>query len=144
MEVGAPDVAAMRAALVGQADPEIVEHEARIRLAQLRADVEELDALIAEELLFTGPNGQLASKAEDLAAHRSGVVRFREHEPLELRVRRVSESVVVTALLARLAVEVNGTTVRGTCRYTRVWAHDGSGWRVVAGHVSEVPAAAQA
>ena len=139
------DVAEMEAVVVGAADPEIVACEARIRAAQLAGDVAALDRLIADELLFTGPDGQLGTKAQDLEAHRSGVVRFRVHEPEELRVRRVGADVAVSALRARLVVEVAGTLARGTYRYTRVWAReDGSGgpWRVVGGHVSEVEAAA--
>jgi ketosteroid isomerase-like protein len=134
------DVTAMEAVLVGTADREIVALEARIRTAQLDADVAVLDSLIADELLFTGPDGQLGTKAQDLQAHHSGVVRFRVHEPEELRVRRVGDNVAVSALRARLAVEVAGTLFRGTYRYTRVWAREGGGpWRVVAGHVSEIP-----
>lgn len=139
------EVTLLEAALVGPLDSEIVELEASIRDAQLRADVVALDSLIADELLFTGPNGELASKAEDLSAHGSGAVRFREHEPLDLRVRRIGAHVAIVALLARLAVEVDGVTVRGTYRYTRVWAREeGGAWRVVAGHVSEVPEADRA
>ena len=135
------DALVMRAVLVGTADDELVELEAQIRRAQLDADAAALDRLVADELLFTGPDGQLGTKAQDLAAHRSGVVRFRAHEPEELRVRRVGADVAVTALRALLAVEVGGTLVRGTYRYTRVWAREGGGaWRVVAGHVSEVTA----
>lgn len=134
------DVDAMAAVLVGAADPEIVALEAQIRAAQLGADVSTLDHLIAEDLLFTGPDGQLGTKAQDLAAHGSGAVRFRAHEPEELRIRRVGANVAVSALRARLAVEVAGALVRGTYRYTRVWAREGGGpWRVVGGHVSEVP-----
>ena len=136
------DVAAMRAVLLGDAGPgvaEVVEREAELRAAQLAADTRALDRLIADELLFTGPDGQLGTKAQDLEAHGSGLVRFREHEPEELRVRRVGDDVAVTALRARLAVEVAGTLHRGTYRYTRVWAREnGAGWRVVGGHVSEV------
>jgi ketosteroid isomerase-like protein len=129
----------MQAALVGSPDDEIVTLEAALRRAQLDADVAALDALIADELLFTGPDGQLGTKAQDLDAHRSGVVRFRAHEPEELRIRRVGRDVAITALRARLAVEVGGTLVRGTYRYTRVWAReDGERWRVAGGHVSEV------
>ncbi len=134
-----PDVAAMEAVLVGAADPEIVALEARIRAAQLGADVAELDRLIADELLFAGPDGQLGTKAQDLEAHGSGAVRFRAHEPEELRVRRVGSDVAISALRARLAVEVAGTIVTGVYRYTRVWAREGGGpWRVVGGHVSKV------
>jgi ketosteroid isomerase-like protein len=138
--VNDPDVARMQAVLVGPPDPEIVACEARIRAAQLAADVAALDLLIADELLFTGPDGRLGTKAEDLAAHGSGAVRFRGHEPEELRVRRVGADVAVSALRARLTVEVGGAPLRGTFRYTRVWAREGGGpWRVVGGHVGAVP-----
>lgn len=132
----------MQAALVGAPDDEIVALEARLRAAQLAADVRELDALIADTLLFTGPDGQLATKAQDLAAHESGAVRFVEHHPEELRILRVSPHVALCALRARLTVHVGGAPVRGTYRYTRLWAREPGGrWRVAGGHVSEVPAA---
>jgi Domain of unknown function (DUF4440) len=91
-------------------------------MAQLTADVDALDWLIAEELLFTCPDGQLGTKAQDLTAHQSGVVRIRDHDPTELRVRRIGTDVAIVALQTRLVVEVNGATIHGTCRYTRVWA----------------------
>ena len=100
-----------------------------------------MDRLIAGDLLFTGPDGRLATKAQDLGAHRSGAVRFREHEPEELRVRRVGPDVAIVALRARLEVEVAGTVQRGTYRYTRAvaWARErGGAWQIVGGHVSEV------
>jgi ketosteroid isomerase-like protein len=121
-------------------DPEIAALAAELRSAQLAADVTVLERLIGDDLLFTGPDGRLGTKAQDLEAHASGVVRFRSHEPEELRVRRVGRNVAVAALRARLAVEVAGTITRGTYRYTRVWAREKGGpWRVVGGHVSEVP-----
>ena len=133
------EVAELEAVLVGAGDAEIVALEAALRAAQLTADVPALARLISDDLLFTGPDGQLGTKAQDLEAHGSGVVRFRSHVPEELRIRRVGADVVVTALRARLEVEVAGTLVRGTYRYTRVWAREGNGqWRVVGGHVSEV------
>jgi ketosteroid isomerase-like protein len=138
--MGHPDVASMQTVLLGEPDPEIVALEGRLRAAQLAADVGALDELIADELLFTGPDGQLGTKAQDLAAHGSGAVRFRAHEPEELRVHRVGANVAVAALRARLTVEVGGVVVGGVYRYTRVWAREGDGvWRVVGGHVSEVP-----
>lgn len=137
-----PAVNSLEAVLVGSADPEIVALEAAVRAAQLTADVAALDRLIASDLLFTGPNGELGTKAEDLAAHSSGAVRVREHEPEELRIRRIGSDVAIVALRTRLAVEVSGTMVRGTYRYTRVWAREHDVWRVVGGHVAPVPNAA--
>ena len=133
------DLATMRSVLVGDADDEIVAREVELRAAQLAADVAALDRLIADELLFAGPDGQLGTKAQDLDAHGSGVVRFRAHEPEELRVRRIGKHVAIASLRARLAVEIGGQTVQGTYRYTRVWAReDGRAWRVVGGQVSEI------
>jgi hypothetical protein len=99
-----PEVAELESVLVGAGDAEIVALEAALRAAQLAADVPALARLISDDLLFTGPDGQLGTKAQDLEAHGSGVVRFRSHVPEELRIRRVGADVVVTALRARLEV----------------------------------------
>ena len=137
------DTTTIEGVLNGAADPEIAALERELRTAQLAADVSALDRLIADKLLFTGPDGRLGTKAQDLEAHASGVVRFRSHEPEELRVCRVGKNVAIAALRARLAVEVAGMITRGTYRYTRVWAREKGGpWRVVGGHVSEVPSQA--
>lgn len=129
----------MSTVLLGAPDDEIVALESQLRDAQLAADVAALDRLIGDDLLFTGPDGKLGTKAQDLEAHASGGVRFRAHEPRELRIRRVGSDVAVAALLTRLAVEVAGTLTEGIYRYTRVWARENGGpWQVVGGHVSEV------
>jgi len=133
------DLALLRSVLVGPPDEEMVALEAQVRAAQLGADVAALDRLIADELLFAGPDGRLGTKAQDLESHGSGIVRFRSHEPEELRVRRIGADVAITSLRARLAVELGGRIVRGTYRYTRVWAReDGRTWRVAGGQVGEV------
>jgi ketosteroid isomerase-like protein len=126
-------------ALIGIVDQEIVILEARIRAAQLSADITALEDLISDDLLFTGPDGQLGTKAQDIEAYRSGTVRFVAHDPEELRIRRVSADVAISALRARLTVDIAGNLSRGTYRYTRVWAREGGRvWRVVGGHVSLV------
>ncbi len=133
------NAARLEQVMVGDPDPEIAACEARLRAAQLAADVRELDALIADELLFTGPDGQVGTKAQDLEAHASGLVRFREHVPQELRVRRVGRDVAIAALRTHLVVDVAGAPTSGTFRYTRVWERNAAGdWRVVGGHVSRV------
>ena len=125
--------------LVGIADEEIVILEARIRAAQLGADITALDDLISDNLLFTGPDGQLGTKAQDIEAYRSGTVKFMAHIPEELRIRRVSANVAISSLRTQLTVDVAGTISRGTYRYTRVWSRENdTTWRVVGGHVSLV------
>jgi ketosteroid isomerase-like protein len=133
------DTLTLEQVLVGPPDREIVLLEARIRAAQLGADLAALEELISDDLLFTGPDGQLGTKAQDIEAYRSGTVRFLAHVPEELRVRRVGADVAISSLRAQLTVDVGGNVSRGTYRYTRVWAREeGSTWRVAGGHVSLV------
>jgi ketosteroid isomerase-like protein len=133
------DTQSLEQVLVGNADREIIILEARIRAAQLEADLNALDDLISEDLLFTGPDGQLGTKQQDIEAYRSRTVRFMAHVPQELRIRRVGAEVAIVSLRARLTVNVAGNLSDGTYRYTRVWAReDGRTWRVVGGHVSQV------
>ena len=120
-------------------DAEIAALEAELRAAQLSADVAALDRLISDDLLFSGPDGALATKADDLAAYRDGVMRVSAHEPEELRVRRVGTDVAVVALRARMAGSYAGAPFSGIARYTRVWAREGGRWRIVGGHVSVAP-----
>ena len=120
-------------------DLEIEALEAELRSAQLGADVPALDRLIAEDLLFTGPDGALATKADDLAAYRDGVMRVASHEPEALRVRRVGADVAVVALRARMTGSYAGVPFAGTAHYTRVWAREGGRWRIVAGQVAVAP-----
>ncbi|MGI8496489.1 MAG: nuclear transport factor 2 family protein [Gemmatimonadaceae bacterium] len=79
----------MEGAVRGASAPEIVALEEQLRSAQLSADVSVLDLLIADRLLFTGPDGQPGTRAQDIDAHEFGVVRFHAHEPEELHIRRV-------------------------------------------------------
>jgi ketosteroid isomerase-like protein len=133
------DSSALEQVVAGNGDHELVILEARIRAAQLNADIPALNELISDDLLFTGPDGQLGTKAQDMEAYRSGVVKFLEHAPQELRIRRVGSNVAIVSLRAQLTVDVAGNISRGMYRYTRVWAReDDNLWRIVGGHVSSV------
>lgn len=118
---------------------EILALEERLRSAQLNADIATLNELISENLLFSGPNGELATKSQDIEAYREKIVRFLRHEPEEIRVRRIGNDVAIVSLCTKLTVEVSDEITKGLFRYTRVWAREnGAPWQVVGGHVSEV------
>ena len=112
--------------------------ERQLQAAQLASDVTTLDALIDDELLFTGPDGSLLTKADDLNAHRSGSQVLRELEELDLRVRVVG-STGVTWVLAALAGSVDGAPFAGRVRYTRTWTLSSTtGWKIVAAQATFV------
>jgi ketosteroid isomerase-like protein len=114
--------------------------EGLLRAAQLQSDVTALDELIDDALLFTGPDGALMTKSDDLALHRGGVVQFTALEPRDMRLLVLTDDVVVVALRTHLKGSFQNTAFAGDFRATRVWARRGEAWRIVAGHVTAMPA----
>lgn len=113
--------------------------EAALRKAQLASDVRELDRLLDDALVFTGPNGAVYSKQDDLDAHRRGLIRITRLEPSEERIQNFGEFAVVIVRM-EMSGTFEGQPFAGPFRYTRIWRADGDGWRIVAGHVSSVVA----
>lgn len=113
--------------------------EHALRRAQLASDVAELTRLVDDALVFTGPDGRLYGRQDDLDAHGSGMLRVARAEPSEERVQRFGEIAVISVRM-ELEGTMNGVPFAGPYRYTRVWCERPDGWRVVAGHVSAVQA----
>jgi ketosteroid isomerase-like protein len=110
--------------------------ERRLQAAQLASDVGALAELLDDALLFTGPDGQLYSKEDDLRAHRSGQQVLSRVEESDLRVL-VTGATGVTWFLGTMEGTVGGASFAARMRYTRTWAHEeGTGWRIVAAHAT--------
>lgn len=108
-----------------------------LRKAQLAGDVAALERLVDDALVFTGPDGAIYRKADDLDAHRHGTVRITRLEPSEEHIQRFG-SIAVISVRMEMAGTFQGAEFDGPFRYTRVWCERTGGWRVVAGHVSAV------
>ncbi|MET8912582.1 nuclear transport factor 2 family protein [Micromonospora sp. NPDC004551] len=118
------DVEALRAA------------ERRLQQAQLGSDVEALDRLIDDRLVFTGPDGGLYSKQDDLRVHRSGQQSMTRVEEEDLSVLVVGGT-GVTWFLGTIEGTLAGEPFLARVRYTRTWILDSDkGWRLIAAHVS--------
>jgi ketosteroid isomerase-like protein len=119
--------------------PPIEECEDDLRRAMLAADVDALDRLLDDQLLFVGPDGTVFRKPDDLAAHRRGAWRFTRLDVIE-RAIEAGETIAVTATLAELAgTTAGGGSFGGRVRYSRTWRRGGDGaWRVVGGAVVPV------
>ena len=108
--------------------------EETLRCAMLHSDVAVLDALIDEELLFVGPDGGIFTKAADLELHRSGEQRLTRAEWREVLVQ-VHGSTAVAVVKAYLSGVFKGEKFSGLYRYSRTWADQSDGWRIVGGSV---------
>jgi ketosteroid isomerase-like protein len=107
-----------------------------LRQAMLTADVAALDELIAPELLFTSHLGQRITKQQDLAMHRSGILKLTALDPTDQQMQ-LSDRYAIVSVCMHLLGTYEGAAVDQQIRYTRVWAISPAGtWQVVAGHAS--------
>lgn len=62
---------------------QIIACEERLRKAMLSSNVEVLNELIADDLLFVNQSGQIISKEADIEVHRSGNLKITKIDILE-------------------------------------------------------------
>jgi ketosteroid isomerase-like protein len=117
-------------------ETQIRECEARLYAAMLASDVAELNVLIADDLLFAGPTGELATKAMDLELHRTGGTQFHEFVPKDLEIRVWSEQFALVSAKIFLSGTYLGNVFAGDYRYMRVWRNGENGWQIAGGSVS--------
>lgn len=111
----------------------IHELENQLLTAMRTHDVDTLDRLLADDLLFTDHLGRHWTKADDLAEHRSGRMTIDRLEPSEQVFREAPNTVVVSVRL-----HIEGTYAQdpfvGDLRFTRFWVLRGGSWQVLAAH----------
>ncbi|MEU7581722.1 nuclear transport factor 2 family protein [Streptomyces sp. NPDC041068] len=117
--------------------------ERRLQAAQLASDVNVLDELIDDAGQFTGPDGNLHSKQDDLRAHATGhqVLTRLDEEDLQVLATAYTG---VTWFLGTLEGSVGGQPLAARIRYTRTWVRGRTGWKVIAAHATFVTAASAA
>jgi ketosteroid isomerase-like protein len=115
----------------------VTDCEEQLRHAQLNGDVEALERLLDDALVFTAVDGSVVGKRDDLALHRSGRLRITKIEPSDLRVLDLGDVAVVSVRMNAEAV-LDGVAARSPLRYTRIWNRRREGWRVIAGHMSVI------
>lgn len=109
--------------------------EDQLLKAMLNSDLSELDKLLVDELLVTGPDGLLVGKAQDMEAHRNGEIRIDSMKALETDYRFLPGATIVFVLM-EMAGSFQGQTFQGRYRYTRVWREQNGNWQIVAAHIS--------
>ncbi|WP_235032689.1 nuclear transport factor 2 family protein [Actinacidiphila yanglinensis] len=112
--------------------------EQRLQAAVRAGDAQELDRLLDDRVIYTGPDGSTMTKEEDLGAHRSRALAVEVFDQQDLHVT-VVDSTGITRVLARLEGTAGGHPFKARLRYTRTWIHADGSWRVLAAHASAVP-----
>ncbi|MBD2703217.1 nuclear transport factor 2 family protein [Spirosoma sp. BT702] len=119
---------------------QIQEAEDRLMKAQLSSNVDELDALLADDLQAVGPDGRLTGKADDLAAHRTHIFRIDSLTRVSLTIKILKPDIAVTFVGMDIKGSIQDQPASGHYQYTRVWCMANGQWQITAAHISQVSA----
>lgn len=102
--------------------------------AMKTSNVELLDLLLHDDLLFNGPTGETATKAMDLKNYRSGNINLHTVEASDQMLSSIGDDVVV-AVTVEIKGNYLGQEIDGKFRYLRVWKLFENNWKAIAGSV---------
>ena len=109
-----------------------------MRRAFSEQDIDTLDALLADDLIYTHSNGKVENKAERLEGIADTRIRYESFEREDVETRILGRTAVVTGLsTAKLLVE--GRPVVARLRTLSVWSHRDGRWQLVASLGARLP-----
>ncbi|MEM6686838.1 MAG: nuclear transport factor 2 family protein [Bacteroidota bacterium] len=110
----------------------IVQMEQTLVHAMQHCDVEMLDELLHEDLLFTIPNGDTITKTVDSETYRSGNMNIAMISASKQEINLIDDCAVVSVV-----IEMKGTffdfPLDGTYKVIRIWKVVDTQWKVIAG-----------
>jgi len=135
-------IMAFEVAILAQTQTERVEQEL-ITLEQqwgdalVKPDLAFLDRILAEDYLFTSPEGEVLTKAQMVAGLKSGEDVVSSVVNLDMKVRVYEDAAVVTGH-SIYRETIKGKDISGEYRWTDTWIKKGGRWQCVADHASRV------
>jgi hypothetical protein len=100
--------------------------------ALLRKDIETLDRLWADALLYPNDNGEVLTKAQRLAEARSQTHNFSVFRHDDIRVRVYNGNTAVVTGYSTTLKKYKGKVSRGPRRFSAVWIRLDGRWQMVA------------
>ena len=110
----------------------VLEAEQELLEAMKNSDVEILDRLLHEDLLFVLPSGDVITKQMDLETHKSGNLTLQEITSSIDSINQIGDTVVVT-LSSKIKGKMLEQNFEGNFRYLRVWKMFDGQLKVIAG-----------
>lgn len=107
-----------------------IEHE--LFEAMKTSNVQVLDGLLHDDLLFLLPNGQTVNKQADLDSHRAKAMVIEEAELIPGEISIIDDCAISTVTL-NASGRMLGQPLSGEFRYVRVWKKFGNGLKVIGG-----------
>lgn len=113
-------------------EQKIVEVEKQLLEAMRKSDVETLNKLLHDDLLFVLPTGEVITKQMDLETHKSKNLILEEIISSIDSIKLIEENAVVT-LSSKIKGKMLQQNFEGNFRYIRVWKIVDDQLKVIAG-----------
>ena len=110
---------------------EIVDAEKQLQQAMVNNDVQALERLIHDDLVFIDAEGNVQGKRDDIESHASGAVVQTAVEFVEEPVMQFYGESAIVAVKAHVKVRVQGKPLEAFCRYLRVWLFQDERWQII-------------
>ncbi len=113
-------------------EEQIIDCENRLLMAIKTGDIDTLDELLHNDLIFNVPSGQTITKQIDIENYRSGIMSVDEVE-ISDRFINTFEDICNVAVTVYLKAKYADQIIDGRFRYLRVWKLINNDWKVIAG-----------
>lgn len=113
-------------------DEQIIECEERLLEALKTGDIQALDELLHDNLIFNIPTGQTINKEMDIENYRSGIMTVYDISTSD-RTIKTDENVATVVVTVYLKAKYADQIIEEKFRYLRVWKLINNTWKVIAG-----------
>ena len=105
--------------------------------AIVRHDVDFLERIEADDYTYTGPDGALTHKADEIAGAKAAYVQIDSFKHTDIKVHVYGDSAVVTGATA-LKAKAGDIDLSGDFRWTDVFVKQNGRWQVVASQATSI------
>lgn len=116
----------------------VIALDAQRMTAMSQGDVGTLNALIADELVYTHSSARLDTKKSLIENMQTGKTVYTAVVPSDVRAQDYGDTVVLTGV-ARISVNSGGNAMNFGVRFTDIWANKGGNWQMVAWQSTKLP-----
>ena len=116
----------------------VIALDAQRMTAMSQGDVGTLNALIADELVYTHSSARLDTKKSLIENMQSGKTVYTAVVPSDVQAQDYGDTVVLTGV-ARISVKSGDNAMNFGVRFTDVWVNKGSSWQMVTWQSTKLP-----
>jgi hypothetical protein len=116
----------------------VIALDAQRMTAMSTRDIGTLNALIADELVYTHSSARLDTKQSLIENMQSGRTVYTAVVPSDVKAQDYGDMVVLTGV-ARISVNSGGNAMNFGVRFTDIWVNKGGNWQMVAWQSTKLP-----